>query len=176
MCIINVYLTNLGKYNEGELLGEWVELPITEEELTAVRDRIGINEFYEEVFLTDWESPFSEVNRIIGEFTSIEYLNEIAEQLSDIPECDYCIINALSDFLDDIDSIIKAYEDGEFRLYNDCYTMTEVAEVFLDETGAFANLPDFVERYFDFEAYGRDMEMEGCFSALDNGTYIEIFR
>lgn len=176
MCIINVYLTNLGKYNEGELLGEWIELPTTEDALSAVRNRIGINEEYEEEFLTDWESPFQAVNSIIGEFTSIKYLNEIAKQLEAIPDDDYQIINALSDFLDDLDSIIKAYEDGEYRLYNDCYTMAEVAEVFLDETGAFASLPDFIERYFDYESYGRDMEIEGCFSELDNGTYIEIFR
>lgn len=31
--MMNIYLTNLGKYNEGYLIGEWVELPITEDEL-----------------------------------------------------------------------------------------------------------------------------------------------
>lgn len=33
MAYINIYLTNLGKYNEGELVGEWVELPVSDEEL-----------------------------------------------------------------------------------------------------------------------------------------------
>ena len=31
--MINIFITNLGKYNEGELIGEWVTLPISEEEL-----------------------------------------------------------------------------------------------------------------------------------------------
>ena len=31
--MIKVYLANLGKYNEGELVGEWLELPCTEEEI-----------------------------------------------------------------------------------------------------------------------------------------------
>ena len=31
--MIKVYLANLGKYNEGELVGEWLELPCTEEEM-----------------------------------------------------------------------------------------------------------------------------------------------
>ena len=28
-----VYITNLGKYNEGELVGEWVHLPTTAKEM-----------------------------------------------------------------------------------------------------------------------------------------------
>lgn len=31
--MMNIYLTNLGKYNEGQLIGEWVELPVSNEEL-----------------------------------------------------------------------------------------------------------------------------------------------
>ena len=52
------FVTNLGKYNEGMLVGEWVKLPTTEEEMQKVFERIGIgkqDEFgqpYEE-----WLSP-----------------------------------------------------------------------------------------------------------------------
>lgn len=31
--MLKIYLTNLGKYAEGYLIGEWVELPITDDEL-----------------------------------------------------------------------------------------------------------------------------------------------
>lgn len=47
--MMNIYLTNLGKYNEGQLIGEWVELPVSNEELQKVFERIGINE--ESLFL-----------------------------------------------------------------------------------------------------------------------------
>ena len=30
------FVTNLGKYNEGELVGEWVHFPTTEEEMKKV--------------------------------------------------------------------------------------------------------------------------------------------
>ena len=36
------FVTNLGKYNEGELVGEWVHFPTTEEEMKKVFERIGI--------------------------------------------------------------------------------------------------------------------------------------
>ena len=32
-CPFEVFITNLGKYNEGNLVGEWVKFPTTEEEL-----------------------------------------------------------------------------------------------------------------------------------------------
>lgn len=34
--MMKIYLTNLGKYNEGQLVGEWVELPVSQEELKEV--------------------------------------------------------------------------------------------------------------------------------------------
>ena len=36
------FVTNLSKYNEGELVGEWVHFPTTEEEMKKVFERIGI--------------------------------------------------------------------------------------------------------------------------------------
>ena len=35
------FITNLGKYNEGELVGEWVKFPTTAEKLKEVFKRIG---------------------------------------------------------------------------------------------------------------------------------------
>ena len=64
------FVTNLGKYNEGMLVGEWVKLPTTEEEMQKVFERIGIgkqDEFgqpYEEWFITDYECPRSEERRV----------------------------------------------------------------------------------------------------------------
>lgn len=40
---INIYITNLGKYNEGMLIGEWVKLPVDQNELQNVLNRIGSN-------------------------------------------------------------------------------------------------------------------------------------
>ena len=41
-CPFEAYITNLGKYNEGELVGEWVKFPTTSEDLKKVFERIGI--------------------------------------------------------------------------------------------------------------------------------------
>ena len=66
------FVTNLGKYNEGELVGEWVKFPTTEEEMKKVFERIGIgstDEFghvYEEWFITDYECPVHGVYDMLG--------------------------------------------------------------------------------------------------------------
>ena len=56
---IQIFLTNLGRYVEGCLIGEWVKLPVAEDKLEEVLVRIGINERYEEYFITDYESLFT---------------------------------------------------------------------------------------------------------------------
>lgn len=40
--MMNIYLTNLGKYNEGQLIGEWVELPVSNEELQRYLKESGL--------------------------------------------------------------------------------------------------------------------------------------
>ena len=64
---MRVYIANLGKYNEGELVGAWFEPPI---DMDEVRERIGLNEQYEEYAIHDFELPFE-----IGEYTPIEEIN-----------------------------------------------------------------------------------------------------
>ena len=173
--IISVFLTNLGKYNEGELIGEWVSLPIDENELAIVRERIGINEEYEEEFLTDWESPIKALCEYIGEYSNIEALNELARQLVDIPENDYPILNAIYDITGDFDSMLNKYADGDYRVFDGCYSMEAVAITYLEETGAFQGLPSFIESYFDYESLGRDMAFEGSYTELDDGTIVEVY-
>lgn len=175
MSTINVFITNLGKYNEGELIGEWVSLPIDEDTLATVRDRIGINDEYEEEFLTDWECPIKAVYELIGEYTSIVTLNEIAEQLEAIPETEYPILNAIYDMTGDYESMLNKYDSGEYRVYYGCYSMESVARTYLEETGMLYNLPNFIESYFDYESFGRDMSFEGSYSELDDGTILEVY-
>ncbi len=52
---MRVYIANLGKYNEGELVGAWFEPPIDFDE---VKERIGLNDQYEEYAIHDYELPF----------------------------------------------------------------------------------------------------------------------
>lgn len=64
-----VYIANLGRYNEGYLVGAWFTFPIDEED---VKEKIGLNEQYEEYAIHDTDNFPIE----IGEYISIEELRE----------------------------------------------------------------------------------------------------
>ena len=52
---LKAFVTNLGKYNEGELVGEWVSFPTTPEEIRQIYDRIGIDH------ADDFGNPYEEI-------------------------------------------------------------------------------------------------------------------
>ena len=49
---LEAYITNLGKYVEGQLVGETLKFPTTPEEVQALLKRIGVDGIrYEEIFI-----------------------------------------------------------------------------------------------------------------------------
>lgn len=71
-CVFEAYVTNLGKYNEGALVGEWVKFPTTPEEMQEVFKRIGINAQYEEYFITDYDMDIHGLYDQLGEYESLD--------------------------------------------------------------------------------------------------------
>lgn len=168
---MKIYLTNLGKYNEGELVGEWVELPAAQEELEKVFERIGINEEYEEYFITDYECDLYEV----GEYENIDKLNDIAERIKELDEEGSKVVKALIQKLDyTLDEAIDKVNSGDYMIYNDCENMTDVAYQVVEECGYLENVPDNVARYFDYESFGRELGIAGNYIFLDGSEVIEI--
>ena len=164
--MIKIFLTNLGIYNEGSLVGEWLELPATQEEIDTCLNNIGIGEEYEEYFITDFESDIDGLH--IGEYESLEELNTITEALQDV---DTEIIEALlyhGYSLEDIESKVN-----DCIIYYDCNDMEDVAIEYIEECGLLNDVPEHLQSYFDYEAYGRDMDLEGRFY-FANGNCIQI--
>lgn len=169
---ISAYVTNLGLYNEGYLCGEWVTFPIDEDEERELMDRIKIDEFHEEYFITDYETDISGLE--IGEYTSIASLNEMAEALEDLSDYDAEIVEALIGNGYDLEDAISRKDDC--MVYSDCYSMADVAEQYAEETGLLDSIPENLRFYFDFEAFGRDMSFEGEFIFTSSGNCIEVLR
>ena len=155
--MIKGFITTLGKYNEGVLVGEWITFPIDEEDLKAVLERIGINEEYEEAFFTDWES---DIDCGFGECENIEHINELAERLEEI-ESSYEI--------DKLEAIIEAtgcdleqaMEEMDDAIFYPGYTLEEVAEEIVNDCYFTKDTPDILTRYFDYEAFARDLSFDG---------------
>ena len=158
---INIYITNLGKYNEGVLIGEWVKLPVDQNELQNVLNRIGINEQYEEYFITDYETLFSNLH--INEYSSIREINDLAERIDSLADCDYDKLAAVlesegSTSVSEVIELIDALDS--FDLLEGVDTDHAIGEHFAEEGFLLYGIPDSISRYFDYESYGRDIRLE----------------
>lgn len=167
--MLRIYLTNLGKYNEGELVGKWVDLP-TVNGFDEHLKEIGINEVYEEWFITDYETDIDGLK--IGEYDNIEELDELAETLEDLQDYDREVIEALISEGYDLEDALEKKDDC--MVYYNCNDMTDVAEQYAEEVGLLDSIPENLRYYFDFEAYGRDMGFEGYFVFTSNGNCVQI--
>lgn len=168
--MMRIYLTNLGKYNEGHLIGEWVDLPISNEELQKVLDRIGINEEYEEYFITDYETDLEGIE--IGEYSNLDDLNEMAETLESLDNDEKEVVDAIMSEGYNLEEAIEKKDDC--IVYCDCSDMEDVAREYAEQTGLLNSIPENLQSYFDFEAYGRDMSYEGTFVFTNNGNCVQI--
>ena len=170
--MIKVFLTNLGKYNEGYLIGEWLELPASQQEIDETMAKIGINEEYEEWFITDYETDIEGVE--VGEYSNLDELNELAEQLDELEEDEQKAIQAM--LLDGytFNEALEKVINGDYAIYFDCDNMTDVAYEIVEECGYLNDVPETIARYFDYESFGRDLNIEGKFYNID-GDMIEIF-
>lgn len=168
--MLKIFLTNLGKYNEGHLIGEWVSLPIDNNKLKEVKKRIEINKYYEEMFVTDYECDIDGVK--VNEFDDIEELNEMTKTLEELDETDKEIIGAIMSRGYSINEAIDKKDD--VMIFYDCNDMEDVAMQYCKECGILDEMSEHLQSYFDFAAYGRDLEIEGTFIFTDNGNCIEI--
>lgn len=162
--MIKGFITNLGKYNEGCLMGKWINFPIDEEELEKVYDEIGINEEYEEIFFTDWEC---EIDCDLSEYENIEEVNELAERLEEIEMHDD--LEKLEAIMEAGYNIYAALEEMDDAIYYSGYTLEEVAEELVNEC---YDLPEFALRYFDYEAFARDLNYDGYTETYHGVIYI----
>ena len=79
--LFEAYITNLGKYNEGELVGETLKFPTTTEEVQALLKRIGVDGVrYEEFFITSFDG---DVLGLYDYLTEYENLDELKAELPD---------------------------------------------------------------------------------------------
>lgn len=170
---MEICLTNLGKYNEGELVFTRLVLPATTEEIYAAYDEIGVAEgtMYEETFISVYETDINGFE--IREYATIDDLNELAEELENFDEYELEAFGAMLEYGYATDEALQKVQDGEYRLYDGCHSMEEVAERYCEEAGILSSIPEELRYYFDFAAYGRDMEINGHFVETDSG-YIEI--
>ena len=87
--LFEAYITNPGKYNEGELVGETLKFPTTTEEVQGLLTRIGVDGVrYEEFFITSFDGDVLGLYDYLGEYENLDELNHLACLLSELDRGD----------------------------------------------------------------------------------------
>jgi antirestriction protein len=165
-CPFEAFITNLGKYNEGELVGEWVKFPTTPEQLQEVFQRIGIGQKddfgqpYEEWFITDYDCYVDGLYNKLGEYANLDELNYLAAKIEDMDRWDFERFQAameVGDHSGSIQEIINLTENLDcYDVYPDIHDHDDLGQYYINELDAM-QVPEHLIDYIDYEAYGRDV-------------------
>ena len=163
------FITNLGKYNEGDLVGEWVKFPTTPEEMQKVFERIGIGQKddfgqpYEEWFITDYDCYVDGLYDKLGEYESLDELNYLASKLDEMSQGEYEQFQAameIGDHSGSLQEIINLTENLDcYDIYPDIHDHDDLGRYYIEELDAM-QVPEHLRNYIDYEAYGRDIALE----------------
>ena len=172
------FITNLGKYNEGELVGEWVKFPTTAEELKEVFKRIGIGQRddfgqpYEEWFITDYDCYVDGLYDKLGEYESLDELNYLASKLEEMSDSEYAQFQAgmeMGDHCGSLQDIINLTENLDcYEVYPHIEDYDDLGRYYIEELEVM-QVPEHLQNYIDYEAYGRDVAMDENGSFTDQG-------
>ena len=172
------FITNLGKYNEGELVGEWVKFPTTAEEMKEVFKRIGIGQRddfgqpYEEWFITDYDCYVDGLYDKLGEYENLDELNYLASKLDEMSDSEYAQFQAgmeMGDHCGSLQEIINLTENLDcYEIYPNIEDYDDLGRYYIDELEVM-QIPEHLQNYIDYEAYGRDVAMDENGSFTDQG-------
>ena len=163
------FITNLGKYNEGALVGKWVKFPTTAEELKKVFERIGIGakddfgQTYEEWFITDYDCYVDGLYDLLGEYANLDELNFLASKLDNMSQDEYERFQAameIGNHTGSIQELINLTENLDcYDIYPDIHDHDDLGRYYIEELDAM-QVPEHLRNYIDYEAYGRDIALE----------------
>ena len=175
MPVISAFITNLGKYNEGELIGKWHDFPTTREEIARTFKEIDIDGVrYEEFFITDYDINIEGIYDNLSEYENLNEINYLASKIAEMDRSDlekyeaiisygdYCsslknLINLTEnlDCYDYIEGILNDYDLGYYWINDSgCYDIKSMGQLY---------------SYFDYESFGRDITLDESGAYTANG-------
>ena len=161
--MLNIFVNTWGNYNtNGADGGQWITLPMEPEELEEVLENIAalMGDEDPEWAIHDYEWTTEIEMDEISEHDDIQELNERCLEIDDLLEHE----------AEEIAAAIEAYgytfAEALDRHQRGCFTfyqgqdLEEVAEQIADDCYLY-DAPEFLARYFDYEAFARDLSFDG---------------
>ena len=156
-------MTNLGKYNEGQLAYARVTFPTDAETVQAALKKIGIDGIrYEEVFISDYDGDMPQLHKRLGEYENIDELNYLACVLSELSQDELAKFEAVMDsgeYTGSVKELINLAQNlDNYDFYPDIDSEEALGRMYIQELEA-VQVPEHLIDYIDYEAYGRDVRI-----------------
>lgn len=170
MSLFEAYITNLGKYAEGQLVGETLRFPTTTEEVQALLKRIGVDGVrYQEIFITSFDGDVLGLCDHLTEYENLDELNHLACLLSELEPGELETLEAAinkGDHTSSVADIINLVHNLDcYDFYPGVTDDETLGRIYADDMEAI-DVPEQLKNYFDYEAYGRDVRLN------DNGHFV----
>jgi antirestriction protein len=162
---MRIYVACLASYNAGTLHGSWIDC-----------EGKGADEIYEEIaamLAASSEEGAEEFaihdtegfGDLVGEYTSIKEIAQLTEILCEVEDCEAFI--EWADYIGLAYATIEGFRDAYRGKWE---SKKAYAECLADDLGFFLGVPDTVARYFDYEAFARDLFTSDYY--MTNGGYV----
>lgn len=164
--MLKIYITDIAAYNAGSLIGEWVDLPLENDELSSKIKDILVrgskycgNQFLnEEIFITDYEFEDEELFKV-NEYDNVLNLNEQMRLIRSVESSQHKCIKFLLDN-DIASSVSEAIEKLDDVILYENTSMREIAEDFVDEYLDLSGVHDLIKYNLDYDGIARDLESD----------------
>ena len=175
--MLKIFITDLQAYNEGSLVGKWIELPLTAFELSqALSEVLSEGEFvtktdnHEEVFITDYEWDENEFFSTVDEYEDIYKLNKKLQAIAEVEtEKHKAIAFLLTEGL--ATDVKDAIDKADDVTIHENQSMSDLAYDLMQECYNADALPSIIANHIDYEGIGRDLEMDGNYFEICGDIY-----
>ena len=155
--LFEAYITNLGKYNEGELVGETLKFPTTTEEVQALLKRIGVDGVRdEEFFITSFDGDVLGLYDYLTEYENLDELNHLACLLSELDQSDLEKFEAVIDsgeHTSSVTDLINLTQNLDcFEFYPGVGDDETLGRIYVEDMEAI-DVPEHLLNYFDYEPF-----------------------
>ena len=174
--MLEIYLTDLQSYNEGDLVGDWITLPLADKDLAnAISEVLHAGEAisgskdHEEYFITDY--TWQDVEFFpVDEYDNIYELNAKLQAIEEVdPYKHKAIAFLLSEGLaNDLDDAINKAEDV---IVHQNQTMEDVAYDLIQECYNIHELSPIIANHIDYQGIARDLEYDGTYFEVGNDVF-----
>lgn len=173
--MLNIYINTWSNYNtNGADLGEWITLPMDEDELQEKLDEVAerMNDDDPEWFVNDYEWTGDLDLFEVHEMDNYFELNERLNNLNDLNEYEQTVLAAIMEAItSDFDKALEYVQRGDYQFYEGM-NLTDVAEELVQECYFTKDTPDIFTRYFDYEAFGRDLYFDYYYETKYGVIYV----